>query len=278
MAGITGPCPDCGQPVTSPESFAISSPKTQLRRPFLVAALAASVVGLAWSVNQHLAPGSSHLCLVNPPISAPVVPKTEQQLKEEAIARSKDAVRDFLAAKDWPSARRLVDPRDITGSLSEAAFRPEQFAQVVKEAQWTPTTIEGQGETGTYQIQWSIQSPAIPARLVLTAADTPNGPRVRWFRPPVFEPLAAGTIQPPPVAVAQTPRPITTPAPEVPTPAPKPTAKEAVVAANEAAQPTSSGSAPLLNSPAKSPKGPEKSTAVTRPATPKRTPPKPETR
>lgn len=282
MAGITGPCPECGQPVASPESFAISSPKTQLRRPFLVAALAASLVGLGWSVKQQMVPGSKHLCLVNPPVSAPAVPKTEQELKEEAIARSKETVQAFLAAKDWPSARRLVDPRDITGSLSEAAFRPEQFAQVVKEAQWTPETIEGQGDAGTYQIRWIIQSPTIPARLILTAADTPNGPRVRWFRPPVFEPLTVGTIQPAaaPAAVAQTPPvppAITTPTPEAPTPKPKPTTKETVAAATEAAKPTITGSAPLLT-PASAQKSPEKSTAANRPATPKQTPPQPETR
>lgn len=268
MAGITGPCPSCQTPVTAPELVQIGSPKTQLRPPFLVAALVASGLGLAWSVYQHQG-GNSTKEIVQ--ATAPAVPVTPEVA---AVERSKKVVHEFLQAPDWPTARKLVDERDITGTISEPAFRPAQFQRLAQQAEWTPVKVQPNGAEGQYQIVWQIDVPQESLRLMLTADDTAAGPRVRWFKPPAFVPVVGGTNanrlpkRPDEIAAELA---ANQPQPAPPPPAMEPAApvmQETILAATEAA-PTSSGAAPLLNAGAK-PAEPASSTAANTPA------PKPE--
>lgn len=132
MAGITGPCPSCQSPVTAPELVQLSPPKTQLRPPFLVAALVASGLGLGWSVDQHKGgnfankvvqarettrmAATPQIVEVDEPFPPPVMQATPPAMQETILAATEAAPSSSGAAPLLSAGAKPTKPDSSTAA------------------------------------------------------------------------------------------------------------------------------------------------------------------
>ncbi len=307
MAGVTGPCPSCSNPVTAPSAQPVSPSsapalvtapeaaaststvraRVRSRRPLAYAGLCAAVAGVAWSAWHFRAQQGSDLALTPAASnSAASVAPAPADPRVAALARSTEAVKKFLATSEWSVARSMIATQDTPGEAPSPAYLPGRFQPLVTDGKFNPVSVATKENAGQYQVVWEIENPRDAEKLVMTADDTSDGVRIRWYQPPYFIASQQGTnasaatqaiaqVTPPPAAAppidpAQQPTTAPAAAPE-PSPAAQPTEKETILAAIDVPPAPSNGSAPLNNAAAKS-KPTTKGTASTN--TPK-TQPKP---
>lgn len=287
MAGVSGPCPKCGETVTAP--FGLNAPMiydlpSQLQHPVVAppvtiskelpvapvldvmqpAPLVASAkpsgsrkwlfvgLGLAilgggvavWqSQTGGFGSGSSASAVATESTSATIV---SADPKTQAIDRSCALAKKFLATPDWASARKMVAAQDVTGSVSEPAFQPEQFGRFSKSNKWSPLKVDEKENAGQFQVVWQVTDQENSEQLLLTVDDTAEGPKVRWYQPPYVVAAVGGTNGNKPKAVAETPAapPATAPAAAPPAPV---TPEATVLAVTENPRLPSNGSSALLN-------------------------------
>lgn len=193
MAGVSGPCPSCQSPVTAPE-LAIIHPPARMSRTVMVCGLIAASAGLYWSLSHELRARNADLPMritINNPLQKRLDAETDP--RAAATLRAEQMIRQFLSATDWKDARKLVSDQDITGSISEPAWKPDEFRALAAEGKLKPVQLSEKESPGEYQIVWQIEKSGDANRLMLTTADTPAGPKVRWHQPPSFTPLVGGT-------------------------------------------------------------------------------------
>ncbi len=264
MAGLTGPCPSCFHPATAPSQSLVTlasavpaAPrwgKVQCRRSLAYAGLCAAVAGVAWSAWRMQTPHSCSTPLAHAATSVPVDVPVPANPKVAALDRSTAAIKKFLATSDWSVARSLIAPQDTPGDAPSDAFIPSRFNPLANEGIFKPVSVTTKENAGQYQIIWEIENPHDAEKLVMTADDTPEGVRIRWYQPPYFIASQKGTrVNNPNEAVAQANAArAVLPAPE-PHEAPVSSLKqsEAIMAAIDVPPSASNGSAPLNNAAAK---------------------------
>jgi hypothetical protein len=213
-----------------------------MSQTIMVCALIASCAGLYWSLNHNkypLIPEPVRFNISWNPTASPA-PEPGSDPRVIAAARGMEMVRGFLSESTWPDARRWVSTKDITGSISEPAYKPEEFKALASgDSKFTPVNVTELETPGEFQIVWSIEKAGCPNRLVLTTSDSPDGTRVRWHQPPVLSPMVAGTRQP--VRTQNLAAPIISPPAASPPVVPVPAAAETEAAAAALAASTAAG-------------------------------------
>lgn len=273
FAGVTAPCPCCAQPITAPSASSslpsapvitqCPAPLVELksRRPLALAGLAAALVGMGWAAWQYRPQAAPAVAIV-PVMETPAVPAQPVDQRATALTRSTEAVKQFLAANDWDTARSMIAPQDTPGSTPDAAFQPNRFQALATQGKFNPLAINPKENANQFQIVWEIQNPNDADKLMLTADDTAEGVRIRWYQPPYFVATTQGTVPAPAMVAAQTPPPAPAPVEVAPpaAPEPAPAAVTILAAIDAATSPPSQGSAPLNNEASKV-KAEEKPTA-----------------
>jgi uncharacterized protein involved in high-affinity Fe2+ transport len=206
MAGVSGPCPSCANAVTAPSPSAVSplaivpatavAPrlgKVQCRRSLAYAGLCAAVAGVAWSAWRMQTPHGCSTPLANAVSSVPVDVLVPANPKVAALDRSTAAIKKFLATTTWEAARSLIATQDTPGDAPSDAFVPRRFNPLANEGIFKPVSVTSKENAGQYQIIWEIENPHDAEKLVMTADDTPEGVRIRWYQPPYFIASQKGT-------------------------------------------------------------------------------------
>jgi hypothetical protein len=262
----------------APSTPASVRAKSRARRPLAYAGLCAAAVGVTWSVwHFQSKPGENAIATKGSLPAAEIAPAPADP-KEAALARSATTVKKFLATADWETAKSMIAAQDTPGTTAPASFLPGRFKPLAAEGKFNPVAVTTKENAGQYQVIWEIENPHDAEKLVMTADDTPEGVRIRWYQPPYFVASQQGTranesnqqnmalvTNQPPMAPLPVETPVADPIPAAPEakPAATPSKEETILAAIDVPQATSKGSAPLNNTAAKQ-KPTDKGTASTK--------------
>lgn len=283
MAGVSGPCPRCGETVTAPlpmlapmmhdlpapsvfpvqgtlpEPAPSNLPIPGANAPLLPVSEPSMAkpsgsrkwlfAGLSVAILggvfalKQFHPESLNLSGGTPSPESTPAPVVSSDPKTQAIERSCSLAKKFLATSDWTIARSMVAAQDVPGTASDPGFQAEQFCRFSKSSKWTPLKVDEKENAGKFQIVWQVTDEGNSEHLLLTVDDTADGPKVRWYQPP-YVVAAVGGTNGTPQKTTVTPPPAALPAAA---PAATVTAEAAVLATTANSSLPSNGSSALLN-------------------------------